>query len=212
MMERMDGGAPWTLEELTSHVRQALEASGLDHQTNGQISDVPNGRTIRYYATIGLLDRPRLFGRTAMYGQRHLEQLVAIKRLQAEGLPLAEVQRRLLALDDDGLRRLAAVPALEAYGPVQSAPSRREQSFWSAPAAAADEKGGVQTPALHAPPRDVAVTTVAGITLAEGVTLTFEAADAVHDDDREALRAALQPVVEILRARGLLKGRTGGDR
>ena len=46
---------------------------------------VPDARTIRYYATLGLIDRPEAFrGRTALYGARHLSQLVAIKRLQAK--------------------------------------------------------------------------------------------------------------------------------
>jgi hypothetical protein len=45
---------------------------------------------------------------------------------------------------------------------------------------------------------------LAGIQLDDGVTLAFPAARTVNDDDTKALRAALQDVVEILRARGLL--------
>jgi DNA-binding transcriptional MerR regulator len=204
----MEGETPWTLEELSARVKDAVEAAGLEHQKNGQVSEVPNARTIRYYATIGVLDRPRLFGRTAMYGQRHLEQIVAIKRLQAEGLPLTEVQKRLLALDDDGLKKLASVPAMQ--GPAERpAPSRREKAFWGADVAEAETMAGDKPPRREEPPRHEEVPLITGIQLSDGVTLCFPAAGAIDDDDREALRAALQPVVEILRARGLLKDRTG---
>ena len=69
---------------------------------------MPDLRTIRYYTTLGLLDRPAAMrGRTALYGPRHLLQLVAIKRLQARGLSLAAVQERVVGLSDAALRRLA---------------------------------------------------------------------------------------------------------
>ena len=68
-------------------------------QASGRVRDVPDRRTIRYYTTLGLIDRPAAMrGRTALYGLRHLLQLAAIKRLQAHGLSLAEVQQRLVGL------------------------------------------------------------------------------------------------------------------
>ena len=39
--------------------------------------------------------RPALRGRTALYGPRHLAQVVTIKRWQSEGRTLAEIQRQL---------------------------------------------------------------------------------------------------------------------
>ncbi len=63
--------------------------------------------TIRYYTTLGLIDRAlEMRGRTALYGPRHLLQLVAIKKLQAKGQALAEVQRTLAGQTDDALRAL----------------------------------------------------------------------------------------------------------
>src|SRR3954471_21118898 len=100
----------WTIDELASQVARAL-AVDYDGQTSGRVSVVPNHRTIRYYTTLGLLDRPaEMRGRTALYGRRHLWQLVAIKRLQGHGLTLAEIQQRLLGLPDEALRELAQVP------------------------------------------------------------------------------------------------------
>src|SRR4051812_37733187 len=99
----------WTIDELGAEVARALSVD-YDGSPSGRVRDVPDRRTIRYYTTLGLLDRPRMHGRTALYTRRHLIQLVAIKRLQANGLSLAEVQQRLLGLDDQALADLARVP------------------------------------------------------------------------------------------------------
>ena len=74
----------WTLDQLCAQVSLAL-AVDYAGAPNERIRDVPDPRTVRYYATLGLLDRPRIEGRTALYGRRHLLQLVAVKRLQGHG-------------------------------------------------------------------------------------------------------------------------------
>lgn len=100
-----DIAALWTLPELTERVDAALaDANGAI--PSGRVRDVPDARTIRWYQTTGLVDRPEHRGRTAMYGERHLLQLLAIKRLQQQGLPLNEIQARLAGLDDDALARI----------------------------------------------------------------------------------------------------------
>ena len=86
----------WRIEELSSLAERALEASSYQGPPSARVREVPDVRTIRYYTTAGLIDRPaEMRGRTAYYGRRHLLQLVAIKRLQEQGLPLVEVQERL---------------------------------------------------------------------------------------------------------------------
>src|SRR5438874_5871193 len=97
----------WTIEELSAQVALALSVD-YEGPGNGRVRGVPDLRTIRYYTTLGLIDRPAAMrGRTALYGQRHLLQLVAIKRLQARGLSLAQVQEQLLGASDVMLERLA---------------------------------------------------------------------------------------------------------
>src|SRR5260370_2104713 len=84
----------WTIGELTDRVAAAL-AGNFAGVASGRVRDVPDLRTIRYYTTLGLLDRAaEMRGRTALYGRRHLLQLVAIKPLQARGLRLAGVPPR----------------------------------------------------------------------------------------------------------------------
>src|SRR5215813_392116 len=101
----------WTIDELGAEVAAAL-AVGYEGAPNGRVREIPDRRTIRYYTTLGLLDRPaEMRGRTALYGRRHLLQLVAIKRLQARGLSLAELQKQLLGLPNAALEKLARLPA-----------------------------------------------------------------------------------------------------
>jgi DNA-binding transcriptional MerR regulator len=53
-------------------------------------------RTIRYYVQERLLPPPLGVGRGRHYGPAHLERLLLVKSLQEEGLPLAEIRRRVL--------------------------------------------------------------------------------------------------------------------
>ena len=49
-------------------------------------------RTVRYYIQIGLLERPGGVGRGAHYGQRHLEQLLEIRKWTRAGLSLERIR------------------------------------------------------------------------------------------------------------------------
>src|SRR5688572_2591717 len=135
----------WRLQRLAELAERAL-AEGYEGSPDGRIRDVPDLRTVRYYTTIGLLDRPaELRGRTAYYGRRHLLQLVAIKRLQAQGLPLVRVQEELAGIPTSALARLARVPpeVIETSGDEPAPPpSPRPAAFWKAePAPAAVLQG-----------------------------------------------------------------------
>src|SRR5918992_5075839 len=68
-------------------------------------------RTVRYYVQQGLLPSPGTRGPGTRYERAHLDRLQLIRRLQRLHLPLAEIRKRLEALDDDGVRgALAAQP------------------------------------------------------------------------------------------------------
>jgi DNA-binding transcriptional MerR regulator len=90
-----------SLDELSAEVESLLEKRNLAFaQPDHRVSAKPDARTIRYYSSLGLLDRPTIQGRQAIYGRRHLLQLLAIKTLQLTSLPLAEIQARLYGLSD----------------------------------------------------------------------------------------------------------------
>jgi len=97
----------WSLDGLVAEVERLLGRLDLDASAvDGRVTAAPDVRTVRYYTSLGLLDRPRMQGREGRYGRRHLLQLAAIKVLQAEGLSLGEVQERLYARSDRELTAL----------------------------------------------------------------------------------------------------------
>jgi DNA-binding transcriptional MerR regulator len=198
----------WTLVELGQQVQEALAADPLAPR-NGRIRAVPDSRTIRYYTTIGLIERPAAMrGRTALYSERHLQQLMAIKRLQARGLSLAEVQQALAGLPDTELATLAELPlasppsptairegvwrdALPEHTPDTVASPNPERSAKSAGAKAVPEPSAVTGADLYH-----------GLALAPGVTLLLHGQVALSADDVRALRHAAAPLLEALRQRG----------
>jgi DNA-binding transcriptional MerR regulator len=140
-------GHRYTLAELADASAVALDALQVAAR-NGQVRQRPDIRTLRYYGTLGLLDHPaQMVGRTALYAERHLLQVLAVKAVQARGASLAEVQRSLAGATDDELRRAigpglpAALGAALAAGPASAGPA----SAGPAPAGAA--------PAASAPAR-----------------------------------------------------------
>jgi DNA-binding transcriptional MerR regulator len=167
----------WTLDELAERVDAAL-AVDYTGQPSGRVRDVPDRRAIRWYTTIGLIDRPVAHrGRTALYGPRHLLQLVAVKRLQARGLPLVAIQQELAGATDAQLARVARLPAATTPephpGPLPVAPRpaavaaraavgmKRRTGFWreqpaAFAAAAATALPGPAHPASLADPADPA--------------------------------------------------------
>jgi hypothetical protein len=192
----------WTLSELVSEAASRIAA--LPAPKNGQVRAVPDDRTIRYYGTIGLLDRPlAMRGRTALYGRRHLAQVVAIKRLQTTGRSLAEIQALWSTLDDVALSRMSGVAlAQESRG---GGSTRRE--FWkrdaiAAPAPAPPMSGSVivPMPAALMPPTVADTNPVeVRIQLAPDITLSLAVADGISlsPADIRALRAAAAPLVEL---------------
>ena len=105
----VDESLSLSLEELAREVGRLLEQYALlGAQQDHRVSAVPDARTIRYYTTLALVDRPGIDGRQARYSQRHLLQLVAIKALQALNLPLAEIQSRLYGRSNSELEAMLA--------------------------------------------------------------------------------------------------------
>ncbi len=199
----------WTLIELSQQVRDALAADPLA-PPNGRIRAVPDSRTIRYYTTIGLIDRPAAMrGRTAFYSERHLQQLVAIKRLQAQGLSLAEVQKTLAGIPDEELATLAGLP------PASPTPARTvREGFWraelpedtvamAASASPTISHHAAEAKALPAPPDILSADLYHGLVLAPGVTLLLQGGAAPSPDDIRDLQHAAEPLLVLLRQRGL---------
>jgi DNA-binding transcriptional MerR regulator len=214
----MDGSdSLWTIDQLAAAVARAL-AEGYGGPPNGRVRDVPDQRTVRYYTTLGLIDRPvEMRGRTALYGRRHLLQLVAIKKLQASGRSLAEVQQTLAGQTD---KALAQVGGLEEESPRSrsgSVPTRRiARDFWreepaSRTARPLEDRDEPSRRTQH-PPAEVSRPGVfQGVPIADGVTLLLAASRPIDEGDLKAIRAAADPLIGTLTDRQLIRARTEGE-
>lgn len=183
--------ALWTLQELTLRVVTALAA---EHGAapNGRVREVPDARTIRWYQTTGLVDRPEIRGRTAYYSRRHLLQLLAIKRLQSKGLPLSEIQAKLAGMNDAALTRLTQLP--EDPAPSPEAPAKR---FWTTTPAPPQK-----TKARRRSARRV---TIDAIHLTDNVTLLIDTANWHLNPTEEAtVVEAATPLLDVLRRLGVI--------
>jgi hypothetical protein len=214
----------WTIAELAELAAEALAGPGtpdsdavLDSgpdsapvRANGRVRDVPNERLIRWYGTVGLVDPPlSRRGRVARYGRRHLLQLVAVKRRQAEGKSLAEIQAELAGAPDDALAAVARVPLLESMAAqaggsglpavTPSGPGR----FWAreprrlavAASPAGPDQDGADVPTAGL---------VRGIRLAPGVLLLLDGADQEPSpQDITAIMSAAELLLTELASRGL---------
>jgi DNA-binding transcriptional MerR regulator len=134
-----------TLPGLVDALRELL-AEGYAGTRSGRVRDLPDARTIRWYQTLGLVDRPAHFrGRTALFGRRHLLQLSAIKKLQAADFPLADVQRGLAGKNDAELARCAGLSLKQV-----------DQQLKKIAAVIATRRDNVLAAALSAGPPDIA--------------------------------------------------------
>jgi DNA-binding transcriptional MerR regulator len=185
----------WTLTDLVTEA--AAHIAKLPAPKNGQVRAVPDDRTIRYYGTIGLLDKPSAMrGRTALYNRRHLAQVVAIKRLQTMGRSLAEIQTLWPTLDEHTLARMSGI----ALGAAGRAPARKE--FWKR------EPATIVAPTARSAPSSVHATAPVELRLelTPHVAITIAMPDggiALSHADVRAIRAAAAPLVAELAARQL---------
>lgn len=202
------------IHELVRLAEMALDATG-SAAVSGRVREVPDVRTLRYYTTIGLLDRPcEMRGRTAFYGRRHVWQLVAIKRLQAQGLSLSDVQQRLIGIENRELSRLATLPSgfldnvssllansedvIES--PPAVAPTRRSR-FWETEIKDSDCK----------PHAGIQAKTVLQVPLSPGVSLMLEGAslEAIDADAWKRLQPAIDRLLTALKDEGVLPRKVG---
>ncbi len=76
-------------------------------QPSDRIAETLNERSLRYYITEGLVDRPLgKEGTAALYGFRHLLQILAVKRLQGSYLPIKRIREVLAGKSNEELERI----------------------------------------------------------------------------------------------------------
>ena len=83
----------FSVQELANRANQLCREKGIQPLSR-QASAAVSVRNIRYYQSLGLIDAP--FSRDGRgYSEIHLRQLTAIRALQAQGLPLAQISSHL---------------------------------------------------------------------------------------------------------------------
>jgi DNA-binding transcriptional MerR regulator len=211
-----EDGVRFTIEELRASVAAAL-GEGYDGPPNARVRDVPDLRTIRYYTTLGLIDRAReMRGRTALYGTRHLLQLVAIKKLQAQGQSLADVQQALLGQPTAAIARLAGL-SLGQLKEKRAGERRATRSFWKE-APAPERKpdvhlnrgNGEGSPDARAQTID-RPQQLQGIQLAANVTLLIANSRTLEDRDLAAVHLASSSLIYLLTELDIIPPRAEGD-
>jgi DNA-binding transcriptional MerR regulator len=191
----------WTLADLVAIAAERVTALPLPK--NGQVRAVPDDRTVRYYAAIGLLDRPvAMRGRTAFYGKRHLAQIVAIKRLQGVGRSLAEIRQLWPTLDDGQLERMSGVAIGAAAKPLRKDFWKRDPYMPESPAIPSPLAGMAPPEAPPQLPLELRVELATGASLV--LALPVDSHLSISPADVRALRAAAEPLVAELAARGLV--------
>ena len=184
-----DARSGMPMEELLEEVARRLDAAGLEHE-NPKVAAIPDARTMRFYASTGLLDQPvGIRDRRALYGERHVQQVVAVKRLQAAGLSLRQIRPLLAGMPTTKLRTIAE--------------GELPREIW---AIAPTDGSGSVSPAGAEPsaprptgPRSLTQPAVLlGVPLGNGVVALIPARRTLEPDDLEEIAFAGRPLLDHL--------------
>lgn len=89
---RYRGESALTLPRLIVILRELLPQVA-PAQSRYRVTEIPTERTIRFYTANKLVDKPLAReGAHALYGYRHLLQVLAVKYLQSQYLPLVKIR------------------------------------------------------------------------------------------------------------------------
>ena len=97
------------LPEFARAGEEVLAEMGLE-QARGTVTSVPDERTIRYYMAEGLVQTPEeKQGTASVFGYLNLLQLLTVKKLQAEHLPIRKIRQLVAGKSELELETLLGV-------------------------------------------------------------------------------------------------------
>ena len=97
--------------ELAKQAARILAQIGTT-QDRGTVSEMPDERTLRYYLAEGLLSpASEKQGTASVFGYLHLLQLLVVKKLQSEHLPIRKIKELVDARSERELERLLGLDA-----------------------------------------------------------------------------------------------------
>lgn len=93
---------------------EMLAEMGLE-QARGTVTSVPDERTIRYYLAEGLIQTPgEKQGTASLFNYLNLLQLLTVKKLQAEHLPIRKIRELVAGKSEPELEMLLGVGSVAA--------------------------------------------------------------------------------------------------
>lgn len=93
--------------ELAQEAARILAESGTAQQARGTVTELPDERTVRYYLTEGLVaPAEEKQGTASVFGYVHLLQLLVVKKLQSERLPIRMIRELVGSSSERKLERL----------------------------------------------------------------------------------------------------------
>jgi len=126
------------LPEFARAGEQVLAEMGLE-QARGTVTSVPDERTIRYYMAEGLVQTPEeRQGTASVFGYINLLQLLTVKKLQAEHLPIRKIRELVAGKSEQELETLLGIGSTAAKKSRETEAKRYLESLLaptSAPAA-----------------------------------------------------------------------------
>lgn len=114
--------------ELADAVNRWCAEAGVQ-PANGQVGEAITERSIRFYRTIGVVDAPASGGGRG-YRERHLLQLIAIRLLQAQGLPLRRIRQLLFGRSEAELEEIRNRGVGELQASARSTPLLAPGESW----------------------------------------------------------------------------------
>ena len=132
------------LPEFARVGEQILAEMNLE-QERGTVTSVPDERTIRYYMSEGLVQTPEeRQGTASVFGYLNLLQLLTVKKLQAEHLPIRKIRELVAGKSEQELETMLGVRA--ASGKKTEAKRYLETLLSSAPSQPLKETAAAPPP------------------------------------------------------------------
>ena len=202
--------------ELAGEAARILTESGLA-QERGTVSEVPDERTIRYYLAEGLVPPAEdKQGTASVFGYRHLLQLLVVKKLQSEHLPIRKIRDLVDGRTERELERLLGAEGStavknEALSYLEKLLMKPTAPLSSPPAPQAASMEALSSPAPAPPqrsPASIGSGTWSRIEIEPGLELH------IHDQyqppsEARGLRRLTQSVLRVIESFGHKPGKRG---
>ncbi len=197
---------------LAVEAAKILSESGLA-QVRGTVTELPDERTVRYYLTEGLVSpAEEKQGTASVFSYRHLLQLLVVKTLQAEHLPIRKIRDLVDGRTERELERLlgaeggAAAKKNEALSYLEQLLTKPAAPQSTQPSAAARSVMSPPPPAPQSLSSSTGAGTWSRVELEPGLELH------VHDQYRppretRGLRRLTQLILRVIESQGQKPGK-----